>query len=394
MNTPLGTTLLACLFWSSMALLAYIYAGYPLLIAFLARWRKRGANPHSSSANKSDFRTITVLLAAHHEPATLPRKIRNLMESSSARQITQILVGLDGADAETQQSLASLNIPVLQVIPFPDRRGKPSVLNDLALHATGEILLFVDARQTFEPDTIAKLLRRFDDPAVAVVSGELKFTTPEEATTASEGVGFYWKYEKFIRKQESAFRGVPGATGACYALRRSAFEPIPGETILDDVLIPMQAVMRGGRCVFEADATAWDVPAKTTRHESTRKRRTIAGNVQLILLKPALILPWKNPLWFEFVSHKLLRLASPWLLVVAVLTNLALATTQPIYAWILGLQLAAWLLALAGAVAQTWGRQLRYCAPFLMFATLNWTTLLAEWDALWNRYQVTWKRVG
>ncbi|ADG69689.1 glycosyl transferase family 2 [Planctopirus limnophila DSM 3776] len=386
--------LLMALFWLSILLLGYIYVGYPLVIAFLARFTWQPPALQDQPAPPANPRTISVLLSAHHEPLTLPRKIENLLTSSAAHQIQQILVGLDGADEETLAALRQIEHPVLKVVSFPNRRGKPSVLNDLAALATGEILLFVDARQTFEPDTIEKLLQRFDDPHITVVSGELKFLTSAHETTASEGVGFYWKYEKFIRKQESRFRGVPGATGACYALRKSAFQPIPAQTILDDVLIPMQAVMQGGKCVFEAHATIWDTPAKTTQHESTRKRRTIAGVVQLVLLKPALILPWKNPLWFEFVSHKLLRLASPWLLLSALVTNLLLLPISPVYPWLLGAQALAWFLAIAGAIVQSTGGQLRYCAPFLMFATLNWTTLLAEWDALWNRYQVTWKRAG
>ena len=128
------------------------------------------------------------------------------------------------------------------------------------------------------------------------------------ASTISDGVGLYWRYEKQIRRDESATGSVVGATGAIYAMRRSLWQPLPHDTILDDVLTPMRCVMAGYRVVFEERACAFDRTAPDANAEGRRKLRTLAGNYQLLWLEPRLLLPWRNPLWLQFVSHKVGRL--------------------------------------------------------------------------------------
>ena len=112
------------------------------------------------------------------------------------------------------------------------------------------------------------MLANFADPAVGVVSGELVFRADSEGSTAAQGIGAYWRYEKSIRKAEARFRSIPGATGALYAIRKELFQPIPESTLLDDVVIPMQAVAEGCRCVFEQRAVAWDTPSQSLGRES------------------------------------------------------------------------------------------------------------------------------
>jgi hypothetical protein len=187
------------------------------------------------------------------------------------------------------------------------------------------------------------------------------------------------------------FRSVPGATGALYALRKSLFQPIPPQTILDDVVIPMQAVMQGFRCLFEPLAIAFDLPSDSVSKESTRKRRTIAGVAQLVVMRPAWLLPWRNPIWFEYVSHKLLRLASPLLLLTLFCSNMALAA-EPFFFGCLALQSIFYLSALAGWLCQQSGHRVSAFAAQLMFVSLNVTTLAALWDAVRGRFQVKWQR--
>src|SRR5436305_601320 len=127
-------------------------------------------------------------------------------------------------------------------------------------------------------------------------------------STITDGVGLYWRYEKQIRRDESATGSVVGATGAIYAMRRSLWQPLPDDTILDDVLTPMRCVMAGYRVVFEERACAFDRTAPDANTEGRRKLRTLAGNYQLLWLEPRLLLPWCNPAWLQFVSHKVGRL--------------------------------------------------------------------------------------
>lgn len=378
---------LPIILWSSIAALFYIYAGYPLLIAGLAKLRplQRVRQPHRG--------TVSVVLALHNEAHHLQRKLDSLFNMQGADQIVEVLLGSDGSTDETATLIARLNDSRVCLIPFNERRGKPAVLNDLIPQARGEFVLLTDARQEFDAGFLTEALANFADDRVGVVSGELVFRTDGAQSTAAEGIGLYWRYEKFLRSAESRFRGVPGATGACYLIRAKLFQPIPPTTILDDVAIPLTIVAQGARCVFERKAIAYDRPSQTPRQEAIRKRRTIAGAAQLIRLYPQWLWPGAQPLWFEYVSHKLARLASPLLLIVALAVNLALLA-QPLYQVTLGVQIAGYLGAAYGSLAQRFGRRSALFGPFLMFWTLNYTTLLALLDACRARYRVTWTKAG
>ncbi|MBI1345262.1 glycosyltransferase [bacterium] len=375
------------LFWCSIVGLGYIYAGYPLLMAGLAHCipLRRQRQPTRKS--------VSIVIAAHNEARRLPDKIRSLLAMHGADQIVEILIGSDGSTDNTYEALSLIGDPRVRGIRFAERRGKPAVLNELIPQCRGEIVLLTDARQEFHAAFLTECLANFADETVGVVSGELVLKTSASTTTAGEGIGLYWKYEKFLRKAESRFRGVPGATGACYAIRRELFQPIPEVTILDDVAIPMTIINQGYRCVFEPQAIAYDVPSTSPQQEAIRKRRTIAGAAQLVRLYPAWIWPWRNRLWFEFVSHKLLRLVSPVLLIIAATANIALVNTPP-YAVLLAIQFSFYVMAIAGWFAQSHGRRSKLFGPALMFLTLNLTTAVALWDAWRSRYRVTWTKAA
>lgn len=383
------TTVLQLLFWISLAVLAYIYAGYPLLVWVRSRPVRRDRIGRLNNADQQ----VSIVIVAHNEAHTLPTKIRSLLSSNGAGRIREILIGSDGSTDDTCRVVTALNEPRARVIDFADRRGKPSVLNDLVPQCQSEIVLLADARQLFDPDCIQRLLTHFQDQTVGVVSGELVLRQDSNQSAAATGVGFYWRYEKFIRRCESRGHGVPGATGACYAIRKELFQPIPAATILDDVAIPMQAVVKGYRCLLDSDALIFDEPSKSTRQESIRKRRTIAGAAQLVRLFPEWMLPWRNPLWFEYISHKLLRLASPLLMALVMAANVSLLDF-PIYQVLLIVQCAFYASAIVGWCYQLAGRGSQLFGPSLMFVTLNLTTVAAIWDALFARYRVTWQKTA
>jgi poly-beta-1,6-N-acetyl-D-glucosamine synthase len=168
-------------------------------------------------------------------------------------------------------------------------------------------------------------------------------------STVTDGVGLYWRYEKQIRRNESAIGSVVGVTGAIYAMRRSLWQPLPDDTILDDVLTPMRCVMAGYRVLFEERACAFDRTATDANAEGRRKLRTLAGNYQLLWLEPRLLLPWCNPAWIQFVSHKVGRLLVPYALPPLLLLSLLLARRAPVYAAAFTAQTMFYLLAAYGA---------------------------------------------
>lgn len=375
--------------------LLYIYLGYPALVWLLARL---ASHPARRQGLPDAYPTCSVLIPCYREGAALLAKIQHLLDSPSSHHIGEIVIGFDGPLTEGEpgsgefEALGRPGAPGVRTVVFPLRRGKASVVNELAAGASGEVLVLTDARQLLHPEAIGQLLANFADESVGVVSGELVFRTePDADGAASHGMGFYWRYEKFIRRCEGRFRSVPGATGALYAIRRTLLRSIPPATILDDVAIPMLAVVHGYRCVFEPAAEAYDVPSATVEKESLRKRRTIAGAAQLVHLFPEWLLPWKNPIWLEYVSHKLLRLASPLLLAGLLASNLALLASPWFVAFGV-VQLGFYGLAALGGLLQWSGRRADRLGVPMMFVALNVITAMALWDSACGRFRVAWSK--
>lgn len=376
------------IFWLSAFGLFYIYLGYPLLIRGLARIRPR-------PVKKGVFGDpVSVVISAYNEEAVIARKLHNLLSLHDSSQIGQILVGSDGSSDRTVEIARSVPDPRIRVVEFPERRGKASVLNELIPQCQSPIVVLTDARQEVHPDAIRALLENFADPNVGVVSGELVFRSGSgEETATAAGMGAYWSYEKMIRKAEARFASVPGATGALCAIRKEAFSPIPATTLLDDVVIPMQAVMRGLRCVFEEEAIVFDDPSCTPEQESVRKRRTVAGNVQLALMYPRWLLPWRNPIWLQFVSHKIARLLSPLLLLLLLVAGLLAAMTyKDLYVPLFGLQVLFYAVAFAGCVLDRARITCAWVGAPFMFIALNVVTLMGISDALRGRSAPAWRR--
>lgn len=378
---------IAGLLWIGMGGLAYIYLGYPLLISLLsALWPVK--------REKGTFRAnVSVVIVAHNEARQIRRKLENIRSLEGAEWIKEIVVASDGSDdgmIDLVQEAAEFD-PRIRIVVGHDRLGKPARLNQVIPTCTGEILLLLDARQEIDSRALVELLDNFADHRIGVVSGELILRENYELSTAAAGIGFYWRYEKYVRRKESQFRSVPGATGAIYAIRKELFQKIPPNTLLDDVVIPMQAVIQGYRCVFEPNALAYDSPSHSPAQEAVRKRRTIAGNAQLLIHHPSWLLPWINPIWFEFVSHKLSRLVSPMFLAAAFVANTLLLWDR--FYWLLFLcQAGCYAAAFTGWLLQIYGMKSRIFGPFLMFWTLNLTTVQALWDAIRQKYNVTWGR--
>ena len=241
----------------------------------------------------------------------------------------------------------------VRLIEVP-RGGKPLALNAGVAAARGDIVVFADARQRFARDAVRELVANFSDPQVGGATGELVLDSEHDATASSvgDGVGLYWRYEKWQRRNESQVRSTLGATGAVYALRRSLWQPLPAETLLDDVLAPMRAVLAGYRVVFDGRAIAYDRTADSAAVESRRKTRTLAGNYQILAQEPRLWLPVVNPVWFQYLSHKVGRLLVPWALIALALSSAALAGRGWMYTVAFVLQLAFYGLAAAGAVLE------------------------------------------
>lgn len=368
-------------FWFCLAGLFYTYIGYPLHVML---WARLFARPVRRGAFGGK---VSVVISVFNDSARLVIKLKELLKVRGAEKIIEILVGSDGSSDGAAGIEKVVGDPRIRVTEFVRRRGKASVLNDLLPRTEGDVVVLMDARQILAENALENLLAPFADEAVGVVSGHLVFRQSATDGAATKGVGSYWSYEKTIRRAEAAFASVPGATGALYAIRRKLVRPIPAATILDDVAVPMLAVERGARCIFADDAVCFDEPSASVGSEQIRKRRTAAGNIQLALLFPRWLVPGRNPIWWQFVSHKMLRLASPFFMAGLV----AAAALMPVSIVGAVTQIGSGcgvLLALAGWL----GVKSRLTAAAFVFGALNVTILGAWWDALRGKFAAAWQK--
>jgi biofilm PGA synthesis N-glycosyltransferase PgaC len=366
-------------FWFCFSLTTYAYVGYALWLALYSRLHQE---PFQCAPIAP---TVSVIIAARNEEANLPAKFENLHAIQYPHDRLQVVIASDGSTDSTAELLQQ-NRPFILPVILDQSNGKAAALNAAVAAATGEILIFLDARQFVEPGAIAQLVNCFADPSIGAVSGELLLADATGAI-AGNALGIYWKIEKLVRKLESASGSVVGVTGAIYAMRRELYTPIPVGTILDDVFVPMHVVRTGHRVVFQPAAIARDRLFSESGKEFSRKVRTLTGNYQLLRLAPWLLTP-ANPLLFRFISHKLLRLLVPALLIGMVFASGLAAGT--LYRAIFLLQMLFYLIAVFGIFQPSLTR-FKPIAIANTFVMLNTAAAVAFYNFIVGRNRV-WVR--
>jgi cellulose synthase/poly-beta-1,6-N-acetylglucosamine synthase-like glycosyltransferase len=362
------------LFWIAATLVGYSYLGYPAWLWVRSRWSPRPVRRGSA------LPSVSAVMVVRNEGEVIARKLENLLSLEYPADKLEVVVVSDGSSDRTSAILAEYSEDSsegsrVRTLIKPSSQGKAAGLNNAIQIAKGEILLFTDARQQIEPAALRMLVENFSDPTVGAASGELMLGDPSVGETG-KGMGLYWRIEKKIRELESAASSVAGATGAIYCARRSLVvsAPLPEGTILDDLLLPMQVVRQGSRVIFDSRARAWDSPDLGDGREFSRKVRTLSGNYQLLQLAPWLLTS-EDPIRFEFISHKLSRLAVPFALLALLIASIFLA--EPFYRIAFGLQLAFYALSVAAIANVKIGPLSRIADPARTFLVLNSAAMIA-----------------
>lgn len=369
----------------SVAVPAYAYAGYPLLLAAAALLR-----PAPAVRRAPLEPTVSIVIVAHDEEATIERKILNCLDLDYPADRLEVLVASDGSTDRTDEVVRRHESRGVRLLSLAGPNGKPSALNVAVPRARGEIVVLCDARQRLDRAALRELVAPFADPSVGAVSGELHIESDQGS--AGEGVAAYWGYEKVIRGLESRVGSTAGVTGALYAIRRASFPALDPRLILDDVAVPMAVAASGLRVLFEPRAKAFDRSARDAAAEYRRKVRTLAGNYQLVSLWPWLLNPARNPLFWQFVSHKLARLAVPWCLPLLFASSGVLALSSAWFLPVFAAQAAFYLLAGAGRLLEGSGVRLRVFSVPYAFVLLNVAAAAALLGFLRGTEVASWKR--
>ena len=358
----------AVLFWLCIALVAWAYAGYPLLAALLAR--RYG---HAPFQNDADCEHVTVVVAAFDEEARIAARVRDILEQDYPADRLQVLVVSDGSRDGTARAAANIDDERVRVLDLPHNVGKAAALTLAMRQVNTPLVAFTDVRQRFSPGALRALCAPFADPSVGAVSGELVIAAADHGT--GEGVGLYWRMEKRLRSDEARLGWLHGVSGSIHALRRALFVAIPAGTVLDDMWMPLQVLRSGHRVWMAREALAFDRASHSVDEEFQRKLRTLAGNWQLIRRLPWLANPFANPVFFAWFSHKFLRLLVPWALLVALAAS-AFAGGA-LYRTLFGLQLLAYAGALGGLVVPRIAARLPLLPAASSFVMLNFAALLS-----------------
>lgn len=308
------------LFWSSALLIVYVYLGYPLALTLLARLRRK------PSEYPSYLPTVTLLIAAYNEEDVIASKLENTLALDYPPEKLQILVAADGSDDRTPEIVKGLEMRGVELSYQPERRGKMAAINRAMPRVRNEIVLFSDANNLYNKDTLRELVKPFSDPKVGAVSGSKNIIGSGETLTKADSL--YWRYESFIKIQETRLGSCTGVSGEILAVRYSLYQTPPDKVINDDFFIALGVLCKGYRLVYMPSARSFERSSLTEEDEAMRRSRIVAGRYQAMFMSTQL-LPWRNPLLvWQIISHKFMRPLVPLAMIVAFASNL-LAFTFP-----------------------------------------------------------------
>jgi cellulose synthase/poly-beta-1,6-N-acetylglucosamine synthase-like glycosyltransferase len=353
------------LFWTSLGALAWTHAAYPLSVAAVARVRRRPVRKEDGTPRTS------VIVAAHNEEEVIGRRLENLLALDYPAERLEIVVASDASSDRTEEIAAGF-APRVRVVRAP-RGGKVAAQNLAVREADTEVVAFTDANATWAPDALRKLVRNFADPDVAYVFGRLNLFD----AAGGNREGLYWRYETWLRAQESLLHSTTGGYGSIYALRRSDYVEVDPR-FGHDLALPYVLVQRGRRAVYEPDAHAFETPTPTNEAEYRRKVRMFE-HCWLITLRGRMLRGLPPLYWIGIVSHRHLRYASGLLHLVALATNVALVGQGRLYAAALAAQLGLLIAAALGVGLA------RY------YVLVSWATVVALWNYLRRGVPATWE---
>ena len=373
-----GWLLLGAVSAGALAMTWLVYPG--VMIA----WGERRSTPAPSLADRPAVASI--IIATRAPPSAVGARLADLVGGDWPPQRMELIVAVDGDPTDYRFEALAPAPRRLQVVPAESPGGKAAALNAGVRAATGQVLIFTDTEQRFAAEAIPRLVAALGDPDVAAVSGALRIGNEQRAGSL---LARYWRLERRLRAAEARTHSTIGVSGSIYAMRPSLWSALPPGLILDDLWVPMRLIMAGHRVGFEPGAVAEDVRITTHGQEFGRKVRTLTGNLQLVAWMPKLLLPWRNPVWIQFMCHKILRLATPFALL-----GLVAAALGAVFTWnpSLGRALLLGGIGLLAAVA-VWptatGARLRNGMAWAL--AMQGAILVATWNGLRGRWDV-WKR--
>lgn len=370
--------------WAAALIVGYVYVGYPILMGILG-WltpkpiRQAGIEP-----------TVTLLVSAFNEAHIIGEKLNNALGLDYPRNKLEILVISDASSDDTDQIVRSFTDQGVSLLRMEERGGKTLGLNAAMKVAKGDIVIFSDANIMYRADTIRRLVQNFADTSVGCATGDSQYADdPHSAAHAQENS--YWGYERFIRSMESLVGSTVGGDGAIFAIRRVLYQPLSAETI-NDLVVPLQIVMKGYRAVFEPTAIGLEPSAGDFQKEFRRKRRIVNRSWRGVMSVSGILNPFCVGMFaWQVWSHKVLRwLVLPFLLIgfVGCLSAYELGTIYQVGVW--GGIASIFVAALGPFLPSSLGGLSKLIQTIFYFYLVNLAAILGVTKALGGRVDRIW----
>lgn len=376
--------------WLAFSLLVHHYLIYPAAVILLAHMRSRDADGFSALPLR--LLRVSLIVAAYNEEKVIGHKIENSLAIDYPPELMEVIVVSDGSSDSTPSIVAQYANRRVVSIHESARRGKTAALNRGVPVAKGEIVLFSDANNDFNPGAVRALVRNFADPTVGGVCG-IKRIREHEERDSSEGDSLYWRYESAIKLAESRLGTITNGDGEIFAIRRALYEPMDESVINDDAELTLQLVQKGYRVLYEPGAQSHEFASIEIADDFFVKVRMVAGGFQTVMRHAGFLLPPRNWFSFAFFSHKILRWTSPlWLVALLIANMFASLSGNHFYETLLAMQFVFYVLAIAG-----WAARVRSTLPTIFyvpfyFCTMNIAAFFGMLRFLRRTQQVQWRK--
>lgn len=374
-------------FWFSAAMLAYAYAGFPLLVGLVGVWRRREVS------KDTDTPSVSVIIAAYNEEAVIAERLENVLASEYPSSRLDVIVADDGSTDGTAAIVERFRDRGVRLLTLP-RRGKIPALNDAVAWATGDVLVFSDANISCHRSAVRALMQNFADPRVGGVAGNTTYLVSAGTESSGDGERLYWQYDTWLKQLESHTGSVVSAHGGLYAIRRRLYLTVHDDSVTDDFAISTAVIEQGYRLVFEPDARAVEYTTTAARRELRRRVRLMTRGLRGVYMRRGLLNPFRYGFYaIALLSHKVLRRLAPvWLMLIAISTAILAIAGAPFFVAIGIAQLLFYALALAGGLlrARRIGRLKPLCVPFY-YCVANAAAAIALWQFLRGKRISLWQ---
>lgn len=368
------------LFWLCVVLVFHTYVFYPLLIKRLSLHRSL----HFPDAKADKAPLVSIIVSAFNEESVIAEKIESVYRSAYPSHKFELLIGSDNSTDSTNTIVETYaqKYSNLHFVAYTQRRGKQNVVNDLVKLSKGSILILTDANVIFHPNTIEELAKPFEDDNVGLVDSKM-VNRGQKVDGISEQETAYISREVMIKHCESILWGsMMGPFGGCYAIRKSLYNPVPPNALVDDFYINMKILEQGKKCVNNLSAIVFEDVSNDIKIEMRRKIRIATGNFQNLRWFSSLLLPpWRGRA-FAFWSHKVLRWITPFFIIAALLVSVVLINFHPIYTSALVIQLLLMLFPFLDALLKTFSVHNKFLRFISHFYAMNLALFIGFFRAI------------